>query len=49
MPLTKLKKDCTSPEIYKQAFFEITSQHQHYVQFLMDGSEVDEKIADVAV
>ena len=27
--LTKYKKDTTNPEVYKQAFFEITSRHQN--------------------
>ena len=42
-------KDCTSPEIYKQAFVEITSQHQKYVQIFTDGSKVKEKVAAAAV
>ena len=48
LSLTKIKKDCTSPEIlfyYKQAFWETTSQHQNYVNIFMDGSKVDEKVA----
>ena len=49
LSLTKFKKDCTSPEIYKQAFLEITSQHQNYVQIFTDGSKVDEKVAATAV
>ena len=42
-------KDCTSPEIYKQAFLEITSQHHNYVQIFTEGSKVDEKVATAAV
>ena len=49
LSLTKFKKDCTSPEIYKQAFLKITSQHQNYVQIFTDGSKVDAKVADAAV
>ena len=51
LSLTKLKKDCTSPEIYKQSFLEITSQHQnyYYVKIFTDGSKVDEKVAAAAV
>ena len=49
LSLTKLKKDCTSPEVYKQAFLEIMSQHQIYVQIFTDGSKVDEKVAAAAV
>ena len=49
--LTKLKKekDCTNPEIYKQAFLEIASEHQNYVQTFTDGSKVDEKVTAAAV
>ena len=44
-----MKKDTTNPEVYKQAFLEITSKHQNYVQIFTDGSEVDEKVAAAAV
>ena len=47
--LTKLKKDCTSPERYKQAFLEITSQHQNCVKIFSGGSKVHEKVAAAAV
>ena len=47
--LKKIKKDCTSPEIYKQVVFLITSQHQNYVQICTDGSKVDKKVAAAAV
>ena len=47
--LTKYEKDTTNPEVYKQAFFEITSRHPNYVQIFTDGSEVDEKVAAAAV
>ena len=49
LSLTKYKKYSTNPEVYKQAFFEITSRHQNYVQISTDGSKVDEKVAAVAV
>ena len=39
----------TNPEVYKQAFLEITSRHQNYVQMFTDGSKVDEKVAASAV
>ena len=35
--------------MHKQAFLEITSRHQIYVQILTDGSKVDEKVAAAAV
>ena len=35
--------------MYKQAFLEITSRHQNYVQMFTDGSNVDEKVAAAAV
>ena len=35
--------------MYKQAFLEITSRHQNYVQIFTDGSKVDEKVAAEAV
>ena len=35
--------------MYTQAFLEITSRHQNYVQIFTDGSKVDEKIAAAAV
>ncbi|WP_419633816.1 ribonuclease H family protein, partial [Thiolapillus sp.] len=47
--MTKYKKDTTNPEVYKQAFLEITSRHQNYVQIFTDGSKVDEKVAAAAV
>ena len=42
LSLTKYKKDTTNPEVYKQAFLEITSRHQNYVQIFTDGSKVGE-------
>ena len=45
----KKKKNTTNPEVYKQAFLEITSRHQNYVQMFTDGSKVDEKVAAAAV
>ena len=33
----------------RQAFFEITSRDQNYVQIFTDGSKVDEKVAAAAV
>ena len=45
--LTKyLKKDSTNPEVYKQAFSEITSRHPKYMQIY---TKVDEKVAAAAV
>ena len=35
--------------MYKQAFWEITSIHQNYVQIFTDGSEVDQTVAAAAV
>ena len=35
--------------MYKQAFLEMTSRHQYYVQIFTDGSKVDEKVAATAV
>ena len=35
--------------MYKQAYLEITSRHQNYVQIFTDGSKVDEKVAAAAV
>ena len=35
--------------MYEQAFLEITSRHQSYVQIFTSGSKVDEKVAAVAV
>ena len=32
LSLTKFKKDCTSPDIYKRALLDVTSQHQNYVE-----------------
>ena len=49
LSLTKYKKDTTNPEVYKQAFLEIISRHQNYVQIFTDGSKVDEKVAAAAV
>ena len=49
LSLTKYKKDTTNPAVYKQAFLEITSRHQNYVQIFTDGSKVDEKVAAAAV
>ena len=49
MSLTKYNKDTTNPEVYKQAFLEVTSRHQNYVQIFPDGSKVDEKVAAAAV
>ena len=37
------------PEVYKQAFFEVTSRHQNYVQIFTDGSKVDDTVAAAAV
>ena len=44
-----MKKDTTNLEVYKQAFLQITSRHQNYVQIFTDGSKVDEKVAAAAV
>ena len=44
LSLTKYKKDSTNPEVYKQAFLEITSRHPKYMQIYTDGSEVDERL-----
>ena len=41
LSLTKFKEDCTKLEIYKQAFLEITSKHENFVQNFTDGSSVD--------
>ena len=49
LSLTKLKKDCTSPDVYKKVFGGITLQHQNYVQIFTDGSKVEEKVAAAAV
>ena len=49
LSLTKYKKDTTNPEVYKQAFLEVTSRHPNYVQIFIDGSKVDEKVDAVAV
>ena len=35
--------------MYKQAFLEVTSKHQTYVQIFTDGSKVDEKVVAAAV
>ena len=35
--------------MYKQAFWEITSRHQNYVQIFTDSSKVNEKVAAAAV
>ena len=42
-------KDSTNPEVYKQAFLEITSRHPKYMQIYTDGSKVDEMVAAAAV
>ena len=49
LSLTKYGKRSTNPEVYKQAFFEITSKHQNNLQILTDGSKVNEKVAAAAV
>ena len=49
LSLTKFRKECTSPETYKQAFLEITSQHQNCVKIFSGGSKVHEKVAAAAV
>ena len=49
LSLTQYKKDTTNPEVYKQAFLEVTSRHPNYVQIFIDGSKVDEKVDAVAV
>ena len=49
LSLTKYGKRSTNPEVYKQAFFEITSRHQNNVQIFTYGSKVDEKVAAAAV
>ena len=49
LSLKKYKKDTTNPEVYKQAFLEITSKHQNDLQIFTDGSKVDEKVAAAAV
>ena len=49
LSLTKYRKDTTNPEVYKQAFLEITSRYQNYVQIFTDGSKVDKKVAAAAV
>ena len=50
LSLTKYKKkDTTNPEVYKQAFLEITSRNPNYVQIFTDGSKVDEKVAAATV
>ena len=38
-----------NPELYKQAFLEITAQFQNYVKIFTDGSKVDKKFAAAAV
>ena len=35
LSLTKFKKDCTSPDIYKRALLDVTSQHQNYVHIFL--------------
>ena len=42
-------EEYTNPEIYKQAFLEITSTHQTYVQIFTDDSKVDVNVAAAAV
>ena len=49
LSLTKYKKDSTNPEVYKQAFLEITSRHPKYMKIYTDGSKVDKKVAAAAV
>ena len=49
LSLAKYKKDSTNPEVYKQAFLEITSRHPKYMQIYTDGSKVDEKVAAIAM
>ena len=49
LSLTKVKKDCADPEIYKQTFLAITSKHKNFVQIFTDGSKVDEKVAAAEV
>ena len=49
LSLTNYKKDTTNPEVYKQAFLEMTSRHQNYVQIFTDGSKVDVNFAAAAV
>ena len=49
LSLTTYKKDTTNPEVYKQAFLEVTSRHQNHVQIFTDGSKVDERVAAAAV
>ena len=49
LSLTKYKKDSTNPEVYKQAFLEITSRHPKYMQIYTDGSKIDEKVAAAVV
>ena len=44
LSLTKFKKDCTSPEVYKQAFLEITSQDQNCVKISKDSSKVERRL-----
>ena len=43
------KQDSTNPEVYQQAFLELTSRHQNYVQIFTDDSKVDEKAAAATV
>ena len=38
LSLTRYKKDTTNPEVYKQAFLEITSRHQNHVHIFTDSS-----------
>ena len=49
LSLAKYKKASTNPEVYKQAFLEITSRHPKYMQIYTDGSNVEEKVAAAAV
>ena len=49
LSLKKYKKYSTNPEVYKQAFLEITSRHPKYMQIFTDGSKIDEKVAAAAV
>ena len=45
----KKKKDSANPEVYKQAFLEITSRPPKYMQIYTDGSKVNEKVAAAAL
>ena len=47
--LWQTRKKTPNPEVYKQAFLEITSRQQNHVQIFTDGSKVDEKVATAAL